>query len=69
MLAGHPKAADLLTETRSLVTGNPIAVALLDRAAALLNDDKDGILATAAVFEAAGCRYQQNRTLLLADAG
>ncbi|WIM99801.1 LuxR C-terminal-related transcriptional regulator [Actinoplanes oblitus] len=66
VLAGHPKAADLLTETRPLVAGNPIAGALLDRAAALLDDDGKAVLATAAAFEAAGCPYQRQRTLHLA---
>ncbi|GAA4588912.1 putative ATPase/DNA-binding CsgD family transcriptional regulator [Actinoplanes octamycinicus] len=66
VLAGDPEAADLLAETRPAVAGNPIAGALLDRAAALLAGDRDGIRATAAAFAAAGCPYQQERTLLLA---
>ncbi|MFI1990902.1 LuxR C-terminal-related transcriptional regulator [Actinoplanes sp. NPDC020271] len=66
VLAGDPGATGLLTETRPAVTGNPIAGALLDRAAALLDGDRDGVLATAGAFEAAGCPYQLTRTLLLA---
>jgi predicted ATPase/DNA-binding CsgD family transcriptional regulator len=69
VLAGHPKAADLLAETRPMVAGNPVAGALLDRAAALLDGDTQGILATAGAFEAAGCPYQRTRTFLLAGAG
>jgi hypothetical protein len=48
------------------VAGNPVATALVDRAAALLDDDRDRLLATAGAFEAAGCPYQQARTLVLA---
>ncbi|MEU4420553.1 hypothetical protein AB0F81_07995 [Actinoplanes sp. NPDC024001] len=68
VLSGHPKAADLLAEARPAAAGNRIAGALLDRAAALLDDDREGVRATAGAFEAAGCPYQQTRTLLLVPA-
>ncbi|MET8777270.1 LuxR C-terminal-related transcriptional regulator [Nocardia sp. NPDC004654] len=65
VLAGHPNARDYLAAARTVVAGNPIADAILDRAAALLDNEPDGLLATAAAFEAARCPYQQARTLTL----
>jgi hypothetical protein len=38
----------------------------VDRAGALLDDDLPRLLGAAEAFEAAGCRYQAARTLLLA---
>lgn len=47
-------------------TDNPIATAIVDRAAALLADDRGGVLITASAFAAAECPYQRARTLVLA---
>jgi hypothetical protein len=66
VLAGHASAGHHLSATRPVVAGNPIATAILDRAAALLDGDQERLLATAAVFETAGCPYQRARTLILA---
>jgi predicted ATPase/DNA-binding CsgD family transcriptional regulator len=68
VLAGDPDAERQVTIARPAVAGNPVATALVDRAAALLDGDGDGdrLLAVAAAFEAAGCPYQQARTLVLA---
>jgi hypothetical protein len=66
VLAGQPGATDHLASARPLVAGNPIATAIVDRAAALLDGDHDRLLATATVFETAGCPYQRARTLILA---
>ncbi|HKA98700.1 MAG TPA: LuxR C-terminal-related transcriptional regulator [Streptosporangiaceae bacterium] len=66
VLAGHPDASHQLTAARPSVAGNPIATAILDRAAALLDADHKLLLTTAAAFEAAGCPYQRARTLILA---
>jgi predicted ATPase/DNA-binding CsgD family transcriptional regulator len=66
VLAVHPDASRHVTAARRLVAGNPIATAIVDRAQALLDDDQERLLATAAVFEAAGCPYQGARTLILA---
>jgi predicted ATPase/DNA-binding CsgD family transcriptional regulator len=66
VLAGHPDAGHHLTAARPIVAGNPIATAILDRAAALLDDDRERLLTTAAAFQAAGCPYQRARTLVLA---
>jgi hypothetical protein len=48
------------------VAGNPVAGAQLERAEALLDGDRDRLLTAAAAFDAAGCRYQWARTLILA---
>ena len=48
-------------------TDNPVATAIIDRAAALgvEGGDRDGLVVAAAALEAAGCRYQWARTLIL----
>ncbi|GAA1709185.1 ATP-binding protein [Nonomuraea bangladeshensis] len=66
VLAGDPGARRHVTEARAAVAGNPVAEALVARAAAVLDGDRDALLATAAAFDAAGCPYQSARTLLLA---
>jgi hypothetical protein len=63
VLAGHPDATHYLAAARPIVAGNPIASAIVDRAAALLNDDHERLLATATAFETAGCPYQRARRL------
>ncbi|MDI1463403.1 LuxR C-terminal-related transcriptional regulator [Catellatospora sp. KI3] len=65
VLTRHPDARRRITASRAVVAGNPVADALLDRAEALLDGDQDRLLAAAAAFEAAGCRYQWARTLVL----
>src|SRR5215472_11555929 len=66
VLAGHPDANHHLDAARPIVAGNPIATAILDRAAALLGGDDERLLTAAAAFETAGCPYQRARTLILA---
>ncbi|GAB3144243.1 ATP-binding protein [Microbispora hainanensis] len=66
VLAGSPVARDRLAEARTVVAGNPVAGAIVERAGALLDGDQEALLATAAAFDAAGCRYQSARTLVLA---
>ncbi|GLY83392.1 ATP-binding protein [Actinoallomurus iriomotensis] len=66
VLAGHPDARDWVVAARTVVVGNPVASAQVDRAEALLDGDLARQLATAEVFDAAGCRYQSARTLVLA---
>jgi hypothetical protein len=55
VLARHSDANHHLAAAQPIVAGNPIASAILDRAAALLDDDHERLLATAAAFETAGC--------------
>ncbi|MFP3992145.1 LuxR C-terminal-related transcriptional regulator [Streptomyces sp. E11-3] len=69
VLAGHPDARKRVDAARSVVAGNPVATAQLDRAEALLDGDLTRQLAAAEAFDAAGCRYQSARTLLLAGNG
>ncbi|MFD5621277.1 ATP-binding protein [Streptomyces yangpuensis] len=66
VLAGAPDAAARLAGARTAVAGNPVATALVERAAALLDADTERLIATASAFDAAGCRYQSARTLTLA---
>lgn len=66
VLSDHPDAAHHLAAARPIVAGNPIAGAILDRAATMLGDDHESLLATATAFETAGCPYQRARTLILA---
>ena len=69
VLAGDADAGEVVAAACPVVGGNPIASAIVDRAAALASGggpDREAVLATAAVFEAAGCPYQRARTLLLA---
>jgi predicted ATPase/DNA-binding CsgD family transcriptional regulator len=61
-LAGTPDARRHLADARTAVAGNPIAGAIVERAEALLDGDRDRMLATAKAFDAAGCLYQAERT-------
>jgi predicted ATPase/DNA-binding CsgD family transcriptional regulator len=56
---------DRLARARFIATGNPVATALVDRAAALRVGDQDGLRRAAAALRTAGCRYQWARTLVL----
>ncbi|MEV0390772.1 ATPase, partial [Nonomuraea sp. NPDC050643] len=69
VLAGSPHARDHLAEARDIVAGNPVAAAIVARAGALLDGDRQALLATADAFDAAGCGYQSARTLVLAGGG
>jgi len=64
VLAGHEDAAARIRRARVLTADNPIAAAIVDRAAALAGD-RDRLIPAAAALAAAGCRYQWARTLVL----
>jgi predicted ATPase/DNA-binding CsgD family transcriptional regulator len=66
VLAGDPAAASRISRARLCAAGNPIALAIVDRSAALACGDRNGMLAAAQRLNAAGCRYQWARTLILA---
>jgi hypothetical protein len=66
VLSGARGARDRIARARRVAAPNPISTAVLDRSAALLDGDRDALLAAAADLEASGCRYQWARTLLLA---
>ena len=62
VLTIRPDTAACLSAARAMTSDNPIAVAIVERAAALPGGH-DELIGAAAVFEAAGCRYQWARTL------
>ncbi|MFF4773701.1 ATP-binding protein [Microtetraspora fusca] len=66
VLAGSPDARDRVAEARTVVAGNPVVTAIVERAQALLDKDQERLLATLDAFDTAGCRYQSLRTLVLA---
>jgi hypothetical protein len=66
VLTSHPGAADRVRRARLATAGNPIAAAVVDRAAALADANRPKVLAAATALLAAGCRYQWARTLIFA---
>jgi predicted ATPase/DNA-binding CsgD family transcriptional regulator len=73
VLTDHPGVADRLQRARTAATGNPIATAIVNRAAALAGrypgqngrgGDRAGLAAAAAALQKAGCHYQWARTLV-----
>ncbi len=67
VLTRHEDAAARIHRARLMTMDNPIAAAIVDRAAAMDGraGDRDGLIAAAAALQAAGCRYQWARTLVL----
>ena len=66
VLAADPHARSQLAAASTVVAGNPIATAIVQRAEALLGQDRQQLLAAGAALDAAGCPYQAARTLILA---
>ena len=66
VLAGLPDRHARLDRARFVVRENPIAAAIVERAAAIDADDTEALITTAAALHAAGARYQHARTLVLA---
>jgi hypothetical protein len=66
VIAGDPAAGSRLDRARRCADGNPIALAIVARSAALGAADTGGVLAAAEELRAAGCRYQWARALILA---
>ncbi|MFI9510225.1 ATP-binding protein [Nocardia sp. NPDC052566] len=69
VLAGHSDARGFVAAARTTVSGNLIAGPIVERAAALLDDDPDRLPALAAEFERAHCPYQSTRSRTLAADG
>jgi hypothetical protein len=67
VLAGHADAIKRVPRARLMASDNPIAAAVVERAAALAGD-RAGLAPAAAALAAAGCRYQWARTLVLIGA-
>jgi hypothetical protein len=63
VLIKHEEVAVRIHRARLATGDNPIAAAIVDRAAALAGD-RDGLIPAAAALQAAGCRYQWARTLV-----
>jgi hypothetical protein len=55
-----------LDRARLIVGHNPVASAIVDRAEAIDAGDIDSLLTAATALDAAGCRYQYARSLVLA---
>ncbi len=66
VLASSADVADRIRRARLATAGNPIAAAIVSRAAALASSDRAGLLAAAAALKEAGCHYQWARTLIFA---
>jgi hypothetical protein len=69
VLADDAEAGERLLRARWATADNPIADAMVDRAAALAAGNRDGVLTAADVLLKAGCRYQWARSLVLAGGG
>jgi predicted ATPase/DNA-binding CsgD family transcriptional regulator len=66
VLSGHEDATGRLRRAHVATEGNPIATAIVERAAAMTGrgGGRDGLNVAAAAFADAGCRYQWARTLV-----
>jgi hypothetical protein len=68
VIAGLPEAVDRLERARLLTVDNPVAQAVVLRAAALLESGEErqrGLEAAATTLHASGARYQWARTLVM----
>jgi hypothetical protein len=67
VMSGQEDAVARVDHVRLMTADNPIATAIVDRAAVLAkgDGDSDSLTAAAAALEEAGCRYQWARTLVL----
>lgn len=69
MVAGHEDGAGRIHRAQVMARHNPIATAIVDRAAALAGGG-EGLAPAAAALQAAGCRYQSPRpTSCASEAG
>jgi hypothetical protein len=66
VLAGHRHAAVRIEHSRRAARDNPIAAAVVERAAAVAARDHDQLVRFAITFAQLGCPYQQARTGKLA---
>ena len=66
VLAGDPDAAERIGRGRHAARDNPIATAIVERAAAIAARDHDRLAWFAVTFGQLGCPYQQARTAGLA---
>jgi predicted ATPase/DNA-binding CsgD family transcriptional regulator len=66
VLAAHASGDERIEQARHIAAPNPIAAAMVERAAALMARDTEALVRRAETLDAAGCRYQWARTLVLA---
>ena len=66
VLDHHPDAAARIERSRHAARDNPIATAIIERAAAINAGDRDTLVRLAITFAQLGCPYQQARTAQLA---
>ena len=67
MLDRRPDAQSRIDQARHAARANPIASAMVERAAAFAAGDRSAVENLAATFEALGCPYQQARSGVLAQ--
>ncbi|MGS0686764.1 ATP-binding protein [Nakamurella sp. GG22] len=65
-LSGSRELRALLTKATAAAHANPVAAALVRRAAALARGDHDEVASLATTFDELGARYQRDRSLSLA---
>jgi hypothetical protein len=61
VLGHHRDAGERIERGRHAARDNPIASAIVDRAAALLAGDDDTLARSAGTFSRLGCAYQETR--------
>ena len=66
-LSGSPDLEQVLTKATVAARANPVASALVRRAAALARGDHDDVAALAATFDDLGAHYQRDRSRELAS--
>jgi hypothetical protein len=66
VLDHHRDAAARVERSRSAARDNPIAAAMVERAAAVAAGDRDALVRLAVTFAQLGCPYQQSRTSWMA---
>ncbi len=66
VLEHHPNAAARVERSRHAARDNPIATAMVERAAALITGDREALARLAITFAGLGCPYQQARTARMA---
>ena len=62
VLGRHPDAAARVERSRHAARDNPIATAMVERAAAIATGDREKLVRLAITFAQLGCPYQQART-------
>jgi hypothetical protein len=66
VLGHHPDAAARVARSRHAARDNPIATAIVERAAAITTGDRETLARLAITFARLGCPYQQARTARIA---